>query len=273
MKKILIVGCGKLGSSLYRVLKEKTRYQLNSSDPEKPCTEDTHPKLSAELVSLAEIIFICVPDEAIKNVASTLTQFTLTDKVVVHTSGVHPAKLLEPLKENGAHTGSFHPIQTFANRFSEPSLWKNTWCTFEGSSAAGYIVKCICDKIGSQFKIVNAKQKKALHISAVFAANYSVALFNSAEKIMQENNLDKQLIAPLIRQVQRNFEMQSAHKILSGPIQRGDSKTVSEHLDFLSENNFSPEHTLYLDLANYLLSDSEFNIHNREKLLKVLKQK
>jgi len=273
MKNILIVGCGKLGSSLYRVLKEKALYQINSIDPEKSCTENMHPQLSAELVSLAQVIFVCVPDEAIKNVASTLTQFTLTDKVIVHTSGAHPAKLLESLKKIGAHTGSFHPIQTFANHFSEPTVWKNIWCTFEGSSAAGDIVKYICDKIGSQFKTVNANQKKALHIAAVFAANYSVALYAATEKILQENNLDKHLILPLIQQVQQNFEIQSAHKILSGPIQRGDSKTVSEHLDYLSENSFNPEHTLYLDLANYLLSDPEFNIHNREKLLKVLKRK
>lgn len=281
MKNILIIGCGRLGSALYRMLKEQDGLQVKVYDtagfkkqdktylPEK----DFHSVLNRNIIGKAEILIISVPDDHISGAAHTLLPFDLDGKIILHTSGLHSSEILHFLEEKGALTASLHPVQTFSSRFSNTDIWKNIWCTFEGSERASSILEILCSTAGAHFLRVNALQKKALHTAAVFSANYLAALFAAAENILTKTELDKQLLLPLIRQMQDNFEQNPAHKILSGPLQRGDSETIKTHLAFLSENGFKSEEELYRDLAEYLLSDSGFNIPEQDVLKKVLKQK
>ncbi len=281
MKNILIIGCGRLGSALYRMLKAQGSLQVkiydtagfNKHDKAYLPEEDFYFELNETIIRPAELLIISVPDDHISGAAHVLLPYNLDGKIILHTSGLHSSEILRILEEKGALTGSLHPVQTFSSRFSDTAVWKNTWCTFEGSARAASITEALCSEAGARFLRVNAVQKKALHTAAVFAANFSAALFASAEKILNEAHLDKQLVIPLIQKMQKNFKQNPAHNILSGPLQRGDSETIKTHLAFLSENGFKSEEQLYRNLAEYLLSDPGFNIPEQDILKKVLKQK
>ena len=281
MKNILIIGCGRLGSSLYRLLKTRQEYRVGvydsagfrKQDKIHLAAKDFHSELTPDIIRRAEFIIISVPDDHISDAAGSLLQFNLNEKFICHTSGLHSSATIQFLEEKGAYTGSLHPVQTFSSRFSDPDIWKDIWCTFEGSNQVASFLEIICTKAGARFLRVSAVQKKALHIAAVFAANYSAALYAASEKILTANHLDKQFILPLIQQMQENFVRKPAYETLSGPLQRGDSETITTHLEFLSENRFIAEEKIYRDLAEYILSDSGFNVQDREELQKVLKQK
>lgn len=281
MKNLLIIGCGRLGSSLYRMLSEQKSLKVALYDnagykkeDEKFCpATDFYPQLTPELLRKSNLIFISVPDDHIPTAAEALLPFDLKGKIVLHTSGLHSAEIIHFLKEKGASTGSLHPVQTFSRRFSDTTIWKDTWCTFEGSASAFSFLEIICAKSGARLFKITAAQKKALHIAAVFSANFSAALYAASEKILSGQHLDKQLLMPLISRMQKNFERHSAYEILSGPLQRGDVKTMRAHLNFLAENGFKNETKMYRDLAEYILSDSAFKVDGRAASKKALKQK
>ena len=114
----------------------------------------------------------------------------------------------------------------------------------------------------------------AVHLAAVVAANYQVALYTWAQQILDEAGLKditaSQLLGPLAFSVAQNFTERPLHAILSGPLQRGDLKTIQEHLNLLQKQSDTLSVELYKALGLKLLQNSEFPIANREKLLRLL---
>ncbi len=276
MKSILIIGCGKLGSSLYRALKNNPSYRVQITDQNPEAADFLNDPaefvatLSAEMIQNTDIIFIVVPDDAIVQVVSGLKPFSLKQTIVVHTSGNTPIAILNPLEKRGALTGSLHPLQTFSSPFQPPEYWHSVFCTFSGAAQAVKEMQILCKTLRAKLIPVTARQKQTLHCAAVFAANYSVALFAAAESLLTRENLDTQLLQPLIRQVQRNFENQSAFDILSGPLQRGDAQTIKDHLQLLTQPDLQTEYDLYVALARYLLNKREFRPEQAEKIKALL---
>ncbi len=154
--------------------------------------------------------------------------------------------------------------------FCPPDNWTGIWCTFEGTSLAKVEAHKICDALEAKLLPVNYEQKEAVHLAAVFASNYTVALLGAAEKILHSQGLDRKIMIPLINRVQENFASKPSKNILSGPLQRGDTDTVSSHLELLSKSSFDAEKNLYRALAEYILTNPDFNINNIENLLKTL---
>jgi len=278
MKNILIIGYGKLGSSLFTALQEQQKYHLmvhdkDGSVPDGPATIRTdiyRTEINQSIISLTDMIIISVPDDNIDDVVKSLGKFDLKQTIVIHTSGVHSSNQLVDLQKQGAYTGSLHPVQTFPERLGPAALWQNIKLTYEGSEEGFKICNEICSQFKSELLQVTANQKQALHIAAVFAANYAVALYASAENILTKQKLSKDMLLPLMKQVQSNFEKHPAHEILSGPLQRSDHQTIAKHLEFLDLHEFTNEKELYRQMARFILDDDNFKIIQRDKLKKVI---
>ncbi len=279
MKSILIIGCGKLGSSLYRALKVSNTYRIRITDQNPVAADmledpvDFITTYSAEMIRATDIIFITVPDKAIPRVVTKLSRFSLRQTIVVHTSGNTPVSLLNPLRSAGALSGSLHPLQTFSQPLLPPETWHSVFCTFSGAPEAENVLRTLCKTVQAKLVPVSSRQKQTLHCAAVFAANYSVALFAAAETLLRREGLDTQLLQPLIRQVQRNFTGQSAFDILSGPLQRGDLQTIEAHLQLLDQPAFKAEYDLYVAMARYLLSKKEFRPEQAGQISALLSKK
>ena len=147
-KKVLIIGPGKLGTSLYRLLREQeiSEPALCGRIPDH-CLKSPHlnienyySKPNISLIKNHEIVFICTQDRQIKTVVEALTEFDLTNKFLFHTSGFYTSKLLVGLNSS-IPGGSFHPVQSFPERFQNTDVWNDIYCTFEGDPAGLQIVQ------------------------------------------------------------------------------------------------------------------------------------
>lgn len=271
MNNILIIGFGKVGSSLYTGLKRSADVQISVYDPFIQ-TPEVAPKFDSELVSASKLIIIAVQDDIIREVVQELISFHPEKKTVLHTSGMCHLDALDPLLPFGCETGVLHPLQSFSQRFADPIIWHNTWCSFEGSDSAKKTASRLTESLGAKLVPVTSRQKQALHLAAVFSANLPVALFAAAEKILQDVELDKKLLEPLIKQVQQNFKTHPANSILSGPLQRGDTDTIKAHLKFLDKSNYADIKKLYRDLTLYLLNNPDFDLQNRQELSEIIEE-
>ncbi len=279
----LIVGFGKVGSSLFNVLKADPQATIFVVDPLKNLNKTWTQNLSPdsfykEINELPpkkfELIAICVPDDQIEKVVSALLNFPLDNSFVFHTSGTQTTECLIPLKEKGAQIGSLHPLQTFNQMFLPTTIWDSITCTFQGDAALYARLKALFEPFKTRIVTVTQKQKQMLHLTATITANYQVALYSWAQQLLKEVDLPENTLndwlSPLIVQVGQNLQKQAVSKILSGPLQRGDLNTIKYHLKLLNTKGNKSDALLYRLLGLKILENADFNIQNRQELKRYL---
>ncbi|MGN8226605.1 Rossmann-like and DUF2520 domain-containing protein [Gracilimonas sp. BCB1] len=246
MKKprITIIGLGNVGSALLNVL-TKSGYEVLSVFNRSEIDPDLIKKYPDTYFSkglpnnenkLGELIFLTVSDDAIESVATQLSErYTdLNGRNVVHCSGVHASGVLAPLSKSGASIASFHPMKAITPK---TYTFENTWFDVEGDEAAMLSLEKLTDSIKAHMFRVEPKAKPLLHASAVVASNYLVVLAELVSKISALGNVPEETalkaITPLMENTLRNVKELGVTEALTGPIARGDLKTVKQHVESL----------------------------------------
>ncbi len=145
-RSFAIVGAGKVGSALARLLSEHGYEFLGAASRSTESAEaacefagaGTPHTAVAPLTRRAGLVFLTVPDDAIEQVCSQIAR----DKgfaegaVVAHCSGALDSTTLAPAAEAGAHVGSMHPLQSFATAEQALSILPGSCCCIEGDHDA-----------------------------------------------------------------------------------------------------------------------------------------
>ncbi len=253
MTHILIIGAGRLGSSLYRAL-QSIGYQKVTLAGREERKAETAPvyRFEPALAEKSDWLFLAVPDDQIKPLAEQLAGLDLTGRHVVHTSGFRSSADLEPAREAGAYIGSWHPVQTFSRRFLEPSVWRGITCSYEGDPQNVDFLREMCNRLDCRLQTVIAAQKQALHLAATIAANFTTALLSWAEQILTDRQIDRrqaaEFLLPMVNRVAENFRLKPGAEILTGPAKRGDLETLRGHLNLLPPE----ERELYRTLTDWI---------------------
>ena len=198
---------------------------------------------------IAGIVFIAVPDRAIAGVVQTMRKCSesLTTSTIFHLSGVLTSEALRPLKLSGAYVGSFHPMQTFPK--GKTARLDNIWIAVEGDRKALQVSARLAKILHARTFIISKEVKVLYHTAAVFASNYLVTLLSVVEQIAEQIKIPPKSIwkiyQPIIEQTLHNVMDSSPAKALTGPITRGDVKTVTMHLQALSKKELNHLVPLY----------------------------
>ena len=201
------------------------------------------------------MIFIAVPDDEITNVVQTLSRGhkDFSRSIIFHTSGALSSEILSPLKRRGATVGSFHPLQTFPKSGIASGQLKNIWIGIEGDNKAVIAAKRIAHDFVSYPFVLSARQKVLYHVAAVFSSNYFVTLLSVVEELGKHIRLPRRKIIPifepLILRSLMNVKKYSAASALTGPIVRGDVRTVKRHRTELEKKGLRHISQLYSALA------------------------
>lgn len=242
---VTIIGTGALGSTLLVFLKNAgyvVRSTWNSkggliySDKsgEYHQIHSLIPKTDSEI---GDLVFITTPDDLIKKIAKNLSQNFVSweDKTVVHCSGNLTSDELNALSKKGANVVSMHPIQTF-KKGDGSERFKNITISLQGDEEPKEKLKSLIEEMGANCILLDKKQKRYLHIAAVMASNYLVALMFSVENLLKDVELDEGFNAmeTLIHQTVKNIFENGPTKALTGPISRGDRESVETHMKELA---------------------------------------
>ena len=257
--KIGFIGAGRVGGTLGRDLYQKgfdvvgyfSRTTENAEIAAKQICGIAFSNL-AELIKACDFIFITVKDDAILEVAQLLatTVERFDHKFIAHTSGAHPSDLLGALADRGAAIYAIHPLQSFANVEQGLELIGNTVFSIEGSGFVSHgetiVAEDKCSKEVLRFMeeahyrnfVMLAEHKAIYHAAAVISSNYLVATLDFALSQFERIGVDKRFamkaLFPLIQGTIDNIERLGTVEALTGPIARGDVKTVEKHLSKLS---------------------------------------
>lgn len=211
---------------------------------------------------LLDVLLLTVPDDEIPTVAQHLCESTvdLTNTMVAHTSGATTSQVLMPLKAKGATVASLHPIQTFSGLEDEADKIPGTYFGIEGEEKAVTILKEIVRCMEGIPLVISPETKPLYHAACVFASNYVVVLMTLAGELLKKISTDLQepgrILLPLLRGAVDNIHRQEPDKALTGPILRGDVRTIQAHLQALGqESPFLVE--IYRELGLQALRISE----------------
>jgi predicted short-subunit dehydrogenase-like oxidoreductase (DUF2520 family) len=199
----------------------------------------------------ADLYIICVKDEAINELAQELK---VSDKLIVHTSGSTGMDMLEG---SSSKFGVIYPLQTFSK--SQMVDFRQIPFAIEGNTPeVTSTIHAIADRLSERVVELSSEQRKALHIAAVFACNFSNHLYALSQELLKEQNLDFDLLRPLISETAAKVQSNDPLKMQTGPASRGDQETVEAHLELLK--NHPDKQELYKKL-----SQSIVNLQERSK--------
>jgi predicted short-subunit dehydrogenase-like oxidoreductase (DUF2520 family) len=188
----------------------------------------------------AGLIIIAVPDSQIKSVALKLAGQKINFKktLFIHLSGSENISVLKSLKEKGGLVASFHIMQTFPSK--RIVKIRNCFCAVETNnpSAKKFLFQ-LAGAIGLKPFGIESEEKVYYHLAGVFASNFLTANFFNSEQLLNKNKKLKithsEIFKPIINQTLKNLESHGITGSISGPVERGDIKTVLNHIKTLKQ--------------------------------------
>ena len=251
-KRFSIVGAGRLGASLGAALVRRGWEIALIVDRDARAAREARRLIGAGRTAAAfgrssrpgEVVFIAVPDDAVGRVAASLAASGVawSGRTVFHTSGLLPARALEPLREKGARTASLHPVQTFPRKDTPAAAFKGITWGIEGDAPAVRTAGTIVRGLGGHALLLSEKDKPLYHAACALASNALVALEWTAASLLREAGIGEEAasaaLLPLVQGTLQNVKSFGPGKALTGPILRGDAATVRTHLKALRS---SPE--------------------------------
>lgn len=180
--------------------------------------------------STSRIFIVAVSDDVIEEVVQKL--MVPDGAVVVHTSGSQP---LSVLNDAGTENiGVFYPLQTFSK--AKKVDFKDVPIFVESAESD---VEKVLVKMGKAIsKTVNritSDERKALHVSAVFASNFTNHMLTLSRDIATRYRIDFNLLKPLIAETLNKSLEIGPHKAQTGPAARGDFEILETHMEFLKD--------------------------------------
>lgn len=230
MIKVVLLGAGNVAIHLAIALKEAgsvsliqrfSRSNKNSGffDPLIPVTDEL------QKLKEADIYIIAVNDDAIGGLTDQLSHLK---GLVVHTSGTVP---IDAIHKN-LRRGVLYPVQTFSK---ERALdFKQVPLAIETSDQTDFaLLKKLALNLSHTVHEVDSHQREKLHISAVFANNFSNYMYLMAKEICLEHQLSFDILKPLIMETAQKIMDLDPYDAQTGPAKRNDRKVVEKHLSLL----------------------------------------
>lgn len=181
--------------------------------------------------SASRIFVIAITDDAIENVAKKIK--LPPQAILVHTSGSQPLSILTGGPT--ANTGVFYPLQTFSKGkkidFADVPIFVES-AEPETEKILVSMAKAISKKVSK----ITSEDRKALHVAAVFASNFTNHMLTLAKGIMEAKKMKFDLLKPLIAEtLNKSLEVGPEHA-QTGPAKRGDLEILDNHVTYLQSD-------------------------------------
>jgi len=173
-----------------------------------------------------DIFIIAISDDAIASIVQQLAKY---DKLIVHTSGATDLYTLLAFTDKA---GVFYPLQTFS-KTKEVDFRTVPLCIEGATESATQALKELAQGISNNVYIIDSSQRKTLHLAAVFACNFSNYLYSVAQELLAKQNINFDLLRPLILETAQKVQEHLPADVQTGPAARKDIKTIDMHLNLL----------------------------------------
>jgi predicted short-subunit dehydrogenase-like oxidoreductase (DUF2520 family) len=211
---LAIIGRGRLGSALATALRDpaSSGSELRISEP-----LGRNPDLTG-----FDAVLLCVPDAAIEAAAASVP----SGRLVGHCSGASGLGLLAPHE-----AFSVHPLMTLAAGAGR-ERFVGAGAAIAGSTPAALdFARRLAERLQMRSFELAEEDRTAYHAAASIASNFLVTLEAAAERLAAGTGAGHEVLVPLVRATVENWAALGAERALTGPIVRGDERTVTAQRD------------------------------------------
>jgi len=189
-----------------------------------------------------DVVLLTVSDSAI---AALAAQCDVAGITVVHCSGATPRISLEK-----AASMVFYPLQTFTSD-SQIDWSKVPVFTESSADVDPGVLKIIAGLLGvERWMEISFSARQNLHMAAVFANNFTIAMAGIAHDILKAEGLEEDWIRPILAKTAENLGASDPWNKLTGPAKRGDLQTQQKHLSLLL--NHPQLQDIYTIMSGYI---------------------
>jgi len=268
--KIGLIGCGRVGTTLFSLLKRNNSvigvYDINKNNQKKTIRLLRIKKNPAfkDLCRECEALFFATPDDQIAIAYKKVRPFIKEKKYLFHFSGTLPAAIFPKAKD--VYRCSVHPFATFPKIIIPPRR-KKYLLFVQGETRAKKAATKIFSSKYFILKNISKAQKPYYHLIGVFASNLIVGLSLASYRLAKRIGWRKKdyytAVLPLIEETIGNIKNYGLENALSGPLERGDIKIIKEHLKSLKDDE------ILLNTYKILSQAIIENLHGRKLLDKI----
>lgn len=256
IKNIVFIGAGNLATHLALALKKAgfniaqvySRTQLSAETLAKQVGADACTDYS-EVSRDADIYIFALSDKALP---SALEALQLKDKRMVHTAGSLPLSIFD---DYATTYGVFYPLQTFS-KAREVDFSKIPICIEANKPELETELMGIGKIISNSVQLLSSKQRKQLHMAAVFTCNFTNHMYHIGQELLQDQNINLDLLNPLIMETAEKVQELSAKEAQTGPAIRFDEDVIKAHEESL---NMHPD---FQKLYRFV-SESIYRLHSK----------
>ena len=185
----------------------------------------------AECIEASDWLFLTVPDDQIAVVWQEVEPLISEGQCVFHCSGAKSSAVFVTKKEIACF--SLHPLMAFADKEIPASQLAEVPFTLEGSKNLAEVQQLLTN-LGNPIATIAPEEKIRYHAACVFVSNLVVGLTATAEELLLDCGLSKEFAQTAWRQLflqnAQNLLAMSPSEALTGPVERNDLSTVTDHL-------------------------------------------
>ena len=226
---VTIIGTGNVASVLSKLMIQKGHsifqvFGRNMNDATTLANEvNAQPINEINRISTdADIYIIAISDKAIEDLSNELQ---LHQKLIVHTAGAVEKSVLQNASSN---YGVLYPIQSLKKNMN---LDKTIPFLIDANNDDSLLtLKTFAESLSDLVNHANDDQRLQLHIAAVFANNFVNFMYAQSANICENNNIDFELLQPLIEATANRIKEHHPRELFTGPAIRKDEITIAKHL-------------------------------------------
>ena len=250
MKRLNVMGCGRVGTTLAALLQRHGVCEVQDLYSRTLKTAQVTARFVGAGTAVAQISdmrpadvwMLSVPDSQVATVGLALSEHAISypdSSTAFHCSGFLPASTLKALQALGWKTASVHPVFNFADPEHCVSQFKGTPCGLEGDESAISLLRELLTAIGGDCFSVQTGSKPLYHAAAVFSSNFMAVLQAIAQEGWKAAGVPEALIPriheSLLRGSVENLLAMGPAKAITGPAARGDTAVVESQGALVSQ--------------------------------------
>jgi len=257
--KIGFIGAGKTGFTLGKHFTEHgipvsgySSRNMESAKEAAAFTGTAYFETIDSVLAASDILFLTVPDSAIKDVWNRLKTLPIQNKIICHCSGLMSSADFDGIHGYKAFGYSIHPLFAISSKKDSYKEIGQAIFVIEGGKEHLCCFEQIFEKVGNKICIITAQQKAKYHGAAVFLSNHVAALAYVGCKLLNEcgfnDAFNQTVLNTLFLNNSKTIAENGVMAALTGPVERNDLTTIKKHLECLPKN----EQLLYVLLSRQL---------------------
>lgn len=248
-----------------------SRLRLHNLLPDTPIMSVT------EVLRAADLVLLTVPDDVLPELVSGLarTGSVTPGQFLVHASGRYGCDILDPATRAGALPLALHPVMTLTGTSADVGRLQGCPFGVTAPTVLRPVAEALVVEMGGDPVWVPEAARPLYHAALASGANHLVTLVAQTLDLLDTAGVARpaDLVRPLLTAALENA-LAMGDAALTGPVARGDARTVAAHLAAL--DNAAPEaRAAYVAMARLTadraLAAGMLQVEPAEALLDVLR--